>query len=103
LPRSCATGEDLLDACAAWPAWGGGPESSLAVGVTLISIEVAAGVARLIHCFEVQGVVPAGGADLDLAEELVALVGIGRELVAEVGLVVFPGPARGIDIMPEPA
>jgi hypothetical protein len=42
----------------------------------------------------VRGVVRVGGADLDLADELVALVGIGLELVAELGPAVFPGPAR---------
>lgn len=35
----------------------------------------------------------AGSADLDLANELVTLVGAGRELVAEIGLPVLLGPA----------
>lgn len=35
----------------------------------------------------------AGGADLDLANELVKLVGAGLELVAEMGFAVLLGPA----------
>lgn len=74
---------------------------TLAIDVALVGIDVAAGVARINHRFKVQGIVLAGGADLDLANELVALVGISRELIAEVGLAVLPGPA-GVDVLLAP-
>jgi hypothetical protein len=53
---------------------------------------------RIDYLFKVKRVVFAGSADLDLAYELVALVGVGRELVAEVGLAVLLGPAR-VDVL----
>lgn len=55
---------------------------TLAIDVALIGVDIAAGVARIDHRLKVQGIVLAGGADLELANELVTPVGIGRELVA---------------------
>jgi transposase len=72
---------------------------TLAVDIALVGINVAAGVGGIDHLFKVQRVVFAGGADL--ANDLVALVGVGRELVAEVGLAVLLGPAR-LDILLAP-
>lgn len=57
-------------------------------------MDAAASVGRVGHLFNVQGIVFAGGADLDLANELVTLVSVGRQLVAEVRLVMFLGPTR---------
>ena len=74
---------------------------TLAVDVAFIGVDVAAGVGRIDHLLEVQCVVFAGGADLDFANKLVALIGTGRELVAEVGLTVFLGPAC-LDILLAP-
>ena len=65
-----------------------------AVHITLVGPDVAAGVARIEHALEVQGVVNACGADVDLADELVTLVHAGGELVAVVALAVLLGPAR---------
>ena len=56
-------------------------------------LDVAAGIGWIDHSFKVQRVVFAGGADLDLANELVKLVGAGLELVAEMGFAVLLGPA----------
>lgn len=49
---------------------------------------------NLVADIEQFGVVFAGGADLHCANKLVALVGTGRKLVAEIGLAVFLGPVR---------
>lgn len=50
-----------------------------------------ADIGRIKHRFKVKRVVFAGGADVDFANKLVTLVGAGRELVAEMGLVVLFG------------
>lgn len=59
---------------------------SRVVDVPLVGVDVAAGAERMKHALEVQGVVLAGGADPDLANQLAALVGAQRELVAKIGL-----------------
>lgn len=49
----------------------------LAIDVTFIGVDVAAGIGELDHRFEVQGIALVGSADLDLAYEFVTLVGAG--------------------------
>jgi hypothetical protein len=67
---------------------------ALAIDIALVGQDVPVRVGGIKHVLEMQGVVFACRAHLDLAHQLVALVGIGRNLLAEVGLAVFPGPAR---------
>jgi hypothetical protein len=74
------------------------PLLALAVDVALVAVEVAAGVVRVEHVLQVQRVVLAGGADLDFADQLVAAVGAGGELVAEMGLAVLLGPG-GVHVL----
>lgn len=61
--------------------------------VALVGIDSAARVARVEDVVKVLAVVRAGG--LDLADDLVLLVDVDRELVAEVALVVLLGPRGG--------
>lgn len=77
------------------PAFALEPCFALTVDLAFVGFDVTAGVGQIDHRFEVQRVVCAGGADLDLdlANGFVTLVGIGRDLVAETGLAVLPGPA----------
>ena len=65
------------------------PRLALTIDIALVGQDIAAGVAPIEHVLEVQGVMLAGRADLDLADQLVALVGLGRDLVSEVGLAMF--------------
>lgn len=83
------------------PAFVGQPLFALLIDVALVGVDIAAGVERVQHVLEVQGVVLAAGADLDLADQLAALVGAERELVAKIGFAVLLGPAR-IDILLAP-
>lgn len=70
------------------------PPFTLAIDVALVGQYGPAGVGRVQYVLEVIGVVLARRADLAFADQLVTLVRIGRQLVAEVGVAVLLGPAR---------
>ena len=63
--------------------------------VALVGIDSAARVARVEDVVKVLAVVRAGGVGLDLADDLVLLVDVDRELVAELALVVLLGLGGG--------
>ena len=77
------------------------PRLALAIDIPLVAILIPTGVAPVEHVFEMAGSVLSGGTDPDLAEQLVLLIGAGRELVAEVRLPVLLGPA-GLGILLSP-
>jgi len=77
------------------------PRFAFAIDVALVGQYDPAGVGRVQHVLEVIGVVLARCADLELADQLVALVRIGRELVTEIGLAVLLRPAR-LDVLLAP-
>lgn len=70
------------------------PRFALAVDVALVGQYGPAGAGIVRHVFEVIGVVFTRRADLELADQLAALVRVGRQLVAEVGFAVLLGSAR---------
>ena len=70
------------------------PRFAFAIDVTLVGQYGPAGVGRIQYGLKVIGVVFARRADLELANQLVALVRVRRQLVAEIGLAVFLRPAR---------
>lgn len=65
---------------------------TLTSNVALVAIKITTGIGVIQDLFQGQGVVLRGGADLDLATQLLAPVGADRDLVAEVGFAVFLGP-----------
>lgn len=62
---------------------------TLAVDISFVGQDVPVRVDSVEHVLEMLGVVFAGRAHLDLAYQLVAFVGVDRDLVAEIGLAVF--------------
>lgn len=70
------------------------PRFTLAIDIALVGQDVPICVGRVEHVLEMRGVVFAGRAHFDLAYQLVALVGVGRDLVAEIGFAVLLRPAR---------
>lgn len=70
------------------------PRFTLAIDIALVGQDVPICVGRVEHFLEMRGVVFAGRAHFDLAYQLVAPVGVGRDLVAEIGLAVLFRPAR---------
>ena len=65
------------------PAFIGQPLFTLLIDVALVCIDIPAGIGRVEYVFEVQRGVFAGRTDLDLADELAALVRAQRQLVAK--------------------
>lgn len=70
------------------------PGFALLGRIAPIGIDIPAGVGRVHDRLEVLAVVCAGGVGHDLADELVPLVDIHRELVAMVAHAMFLGPGR---------
>ena len=70
------------------------PDFALGRRIAPVGIHIPACVGGVEHVVEVLAVVRARRVGLDLADELVFLVDVDRELVAEVALAVFLGPGR---------
>ena len=73
---------------------------AFAVDVALVGLDITAGVARVEHLLEVQGVVLAGRADVHAADQLVASAHAARELEAEGSLAILLRPARLYILLP---
>lgn len=71
---------------------------ALSAGVAPVGVHRFAGIARIEHGLEYGGVGHCGIGDDYLAQQLVALVHTGVQLVAEIALTVLLGPAR-VDIL----
>ena len=67
---------------------------TLTINVALVAIKITTGICVIQDIFQVQGVILRSGADLDLADQLVASVGADRDLVTEVGYL-SPSPRKG--------
>ena len=74
------------------------PAFALPVHVALVAVEVAAGVGGVEHVLKMHRIVLRSRADLDLANQLVTLVGVDGELVAESGLAVLFRPG-GVHVL----
>lgn len=73
------------------------PRFASAIDVAFVAQDV--GVDRVEYLFKVQCIVFAGRTHLDSAYPLVRFVGVGRDLVAKVGLAVLLGSARIDDFL----
>lgn len=75
---------------------------AFAIDVALVAVQVAAGVGGVQHVLQMERIVRAGGADLELGDQLIASVRADRNLVAEVRFPVLLGPGGVEVLLPAP-